>query len=247
MLAKAPTAVFASLTPDGYQTHALHGAGRDWPETNCYIDVWIELLHAMGEDPTGALGFTVGQDFEGDHFTFTKFPLEDLREQVGVDVQELAIYDTVEAHVIEQTARGRMVLFEVDGFFLPDTQGVSYRSEHTKTTIAINRVDAARRELDYFHGAGFHRLGPDDYDGVMMVGADDTTLFPYAEFVKFEKRTRLDPAISLDLLRRHITRRPEGNPVVAFRDRCATRSSLLRIGRTRSCTNTRSTRRVSSA
>ena len=219
MLAKAPIAVFPSLSPAEYRPHALHETGRDWPETNCYIDVWIELLHAMGEDPTGALGFTVAQDFEGDHFTFTKFPLDDLREQVGLEVQELAIYDTLEGHLVEQTGRGRMVLFEVDGFFLPDTRGVSYRTEHTKTTIAINRIDPARRELDYFHGSGFHAIGPDDYDGVLMVGADESALFPYAEFVKFDRRKPLDADTALFVLRRHLARRPTENPVTAFRER----------------------------
>ncbi len=218
MLAKAPAIVLPNLSPDGYRPHALHAGTRDWPETNCYIDVWIEILHALGEDPTAALGFTAAQDFEGDHFTFAKFPLEDLGEQFGLDVGELALYDTLDAHLVEQARRGRMVLVEVDGFNLPDTRGVSYRLEHTKTSIAVNRIDVARRELDYFHNAGFHRLEGDDYDALMRLGSDGG-LFPYAEFIKFERRKRLDAATSLRILRRHVGRRPTGNPVAAFRER----------------------------
>ena len=217
MLAKSPISVIPSLDPATYTPHALHEGARDWPETNCYIDVWIEILHALGEDPRAALGFTVGQDFEGDHFTFSKYPLEDLYDLYGLEVQELALYDTLQSHVVEQTARGRMVVFEVDGHYLPDTRGVSYQLEHTKTTIAVNRIDPARRELDYFHGPGFFTLGGDDYDAIMRQGADG--LFPYAEFIKFDRRKRLDPAQSCDLFCRHLERRPFDNPVAAFRER----------------------------
>lgn len=216
MLAKAPIIVLPSLSPDRYTPHALHAGDRDWPETNCYIDVWIEILNALNEDATAALGFTVAQDFEGDHFTFSKFPLEDLYEQFGLEVQELAIYDSLEAHIVEQSSRNRMVLFEVDSFFLPDTRGVSYRFEHTKTTIAVNRIDPQKQELDYFHGSGFYTLGGEDYRSLLRTGDDG--LFPYAEFVKFERRKRLDAATSLLILRRHLARRPIENPVAAFRE-----------------------------
>ena len=219
MLATAPIAVFPAISPDRWTPHALHDGTRDWPETNCYIDVWIEILHAMNEDATSALGFTVAQDFEGDHFTFQKFPLEDLAEEFGLEVQELAIYDSLEAHIVEQTRRGRLVLLELDSFFLPDTRGVSYRLEHTKTTIAVNRIDPSRREIDYFHGPGLFALGPDDYERVLMTDMPEGALFPYAEFVKLDRHKRLDATTSLKILRRHLARRPIENPVAAFRDR----------------------------
>jgi hypothetical protein len=213
--------VLSWLSPTHHRPHPLHDGARDWPETNCYIDVWIEILHALAEDPAAALGFTVAQDFEGDHFTFSKFPLEDLYDLFGLEVQELAIYDALETHIAEQTARGRMVLVEVDSFFLPDTRGVSYRIEHTKTTIAVNRIDSARRELDYFHGPGFFTVAGDDYDGLLRTrpAAGETVLFPYAEFVKFEHRKRFDPTAARALLHRHLARRPLENPVAAFRAR----------------------------
>ena len=216
MLAKAPIAVLPSLSPTRYMRHALHSAARDWPETNCYVDLWIEILNALNEDATAALGFTAAQDFEGDHFTFTKFPPEDLYLQFGLEVGELALYDTLETHVVEQASRGRMVVVEVDGFFLPDTRGTSYRVDHTKTTIAVNRIDPGRRELDYFHGPGFFTLSGEDYDAILR-GAGP--LLPYAEFVKLDRRKRLDAATSLLVLRRHVDRRPAANPVAAFRER----------------------------
>ena len=85
----------ADITPQTYQQSRLHAAGRDWPETNCYTDMWIEILHATGAEPAAGLGFTLTQDFEGDHFTFFKFPQEDLEALYGARVTELAIYDTV--------------------------------------------------------------------------------------------------------------------------------------------------------
>ena len=75
------------IEPATYRSHLLHAPDRIWLETNCYIDVWIEVLHAFGLEPLAALPFTVGQDFEGDHFTFFKFPPEDLRALFGLSVQ----------------------------------------------------------------------------------------------------------------------------------------------------------------
>ena len=57
--------------------HSLHRSDRCWTETNCYVDVWIEVLHALGLDPTAAGAFTLSTDFEGDQWTFFKFPPED--------------------------------------------------------------------------------------------------------------------------------------------------------------------------
>ena len=222
MLAASPIAVLPSLSPSRYSPHALHSGERDWPETNCYVDLWIEVLNALNEDATAALGFTAAQDFEGDHFTFSKFPAEDLYLQFGLEVQELALYNELETHVVEQTRRGRMVIVEVDGFHLPDTRGTSYRAEHSKTTIAINRIDPARGELDYFHGAGFFALSGEDYDAIVRC---DARSLPYAEFVKLDRRKRLDAATSLLILRRHVARRPRENPVAAFRDRVRDQAS----------------------
>jgi len=39
------------LDPAAYTPSALHHPDRTFPETNCYVDLWIELLHALGIDP----------------------------------------------------------------------------------------------------------------------------------------------------------------------------------------------------
>jgi hypothetical protein len=200
----------------------LHDETRDWPETNCYVDLWIELLAARGFAPEAALGFTLIQDWEGDQFTFFKFAPRDLEACYGAVVQELSIYDSVEAHAIEQTARGRAVLVEVDGFYLPDTRGVSYRRQHTKTTIAINRIDPVARQLEYFHNAGFFALDGEDYDGVftkLPQQSRDDILFPYVEFARFDGTALKGEALraaALAWLSQHYARRPQRNPVWAF-------------------------------
>ena len=95
--------------PATYVRHPIHGDGRIWAETNCYVDLWIELLHALGRDPVAALPFTLAIDFEGDQWTFFKFPLADLSDLYGLDVQELAIWRPLADHVEEQVTRGRPV------------------------------------------------------------------------------------------------------------------------------------------
>ena len=219
--AEAPYAITA-LHPADHVRHALHDETRDWPETNCYVDLWIELLAARGFRPEAGLGFTLSQDWEGDQFTFFKFPLHDLAALYGAIVQELSIYDCVETHTIEQASRGRAVLIEVDGFYLPDTRGVSYRRQHTKTTIAVNRLDPASRSLEYFHNAGFFALEGEDYDGVFtkLPQQDrDDVLFPYVEFVRFDREPLQGDglrAAALARLRQHYAGRPKQNPVRAF-------------------------------
>lgn len=213
--------VFAGLDPASYKPHALHHPERMWPETNCYVDLWIETLHAFGSEPEAMLGFTLTQDFEGDQFTFFKVPLEDLEALYGIRCTELAIYDRVEAHVAQQLTRGRLCLVEMDSFYMPDTHGVGYKNEHGKTTVAINRLDPANRSIDYFHNAGFFRLEGDDFDGLfhMKDGPEELPFLPYTEFAKFPaQRPAQDHLHSYAerLAKQHFARLPADNPVAAF-------------------------------
>ena len=217
----------AAARPDislaGHRQHWLHDPARHWGQTNCYVDLWIELLHALGHAPEAALGFAAGLDFEGDQFTFFKFPQHDLEQLFGVKVQELAVYDTLEAQVLEQVRRGRFVLVEVDGFYLPDTQDVSYQLEHTKTTVGINAFEPDARRMTYFHNAGFYALEGDDFDAALRrlptIADNEDVLFPYAEFVK-DTGLRLAPdalrARARALTRTHVAGRPAANPLLAF-------------------------------
>ena len=218
-------AVLPHLDPADYRPHPLHAADRIWPETNCSVDLWIELLSSLGLPPEPALAFTVGLDFEGDQFTFFKIPPEDLQALYGIRLQELAIYDAPDAHAAEQVARGRPVLMELDSFHLPDTRGVSYRTEHGKTTVGINRIDREARRLDYFHNGGYYTLAFDDYTALFQMGnrLPEVPFLPYTEFVKLPDRpVAVDRvAAALDGLRRHLATRPEANPVRAFKDRIA--------------------------
>jgi hypothetical protein len=214
-------AVFANLDPVRYRPHALHDSNRIWPQTNCYADLWIEVLGTLKLPPEAMLGFTMTQDFEGDQFTFFKVPLDDLEALYGIRCAELAIYDRLERHVAAQIGRGRLCLVELDSFYMPDTQGAGYRREHGKTTIAINRLDPHRRELDYFHNDGFFRLEGEDFDGLFQRGAlDDSLSFPpYVEFAKLPERPHgLDHIrpTARQLFSRHVRRRPKTNPIRAF-------------------------------
>lgn len=209
------------LDPAGFRPHALHNRARHWPETNCYVDLWIEVVANLGHKPEAMLGFTATQDFEGDQFTFFKVPLEDLEGLYGLRVNELSIFDRLESHVLEQIGRGRLVLVEVDGYFLPDTRGVSYRLQHRKTTVAINSLDPVARRMTYFHNAGFFALEAGDYDGLFGTpGAahDPAQLFPYVEFVKIsDGPVAREPVVAARrLLAHHIARRPRQNPVRAY-------------------------------
>lgn len=217
---EAAAAVFPALDPATHRRHTLHAPERAWPETNCSVDLMIEVLAARGFDPRAALGFTVTQDWEGDHFTFFKIPAADLLDLYGVEVIELAIFDDLERHLVTQVGRGRLPLVELDSFHLPDTRGVSYGASHGKTTVGINRIDPAARRLDYFHNAGYFTLQGADYDALLQpYRAGALPLFPYAEIVKFDCGPTASDlrAAARDLLRRHLGRRPAENPFTAWR------------------------------
>ncbi len=213
------------LDAQRYEAHALHRGERAWMETNCYADLWIEVLHAFGYDPTAVLPFTLGLDFEGDQWLFFKPPTGDLLELYGVDVQELNIWRNLLDHVIEQVSRKRVVLVEMDAFFLPDTAGVSYRLAHTKSTVGIQSIDRDARTLGYFHNAGYFSLSGDDFTALFGLEREKRAdeLVPYTEFAKLQVNPGMLQAElvqrSLGLLRKQLARRPASNPFTRFRER----------------------------
>ena len=215
--------VIPGLTPGNFVAHPFHANAETWSETNCYTDVWIELLHTLGMEPLALLPFSFCADFEGDQWTFLKPSPSDVWALYGLDVQELNLWDDLAGHVGEQVGRGNLPLVEVDSFYLPDTRGTAYQAEHAKTTIAINALDFERRHLGYFHNGGYFELTDADFEGVLRIGADSgsAALAPYAEFVKLKRRALLPPArlreTSLELARQYVARRPLDNPFAAYR------------------------------
>ncbi len=231
----APGAPLAALDPDTYVAHPLHDDARDWPETNCYVDLWIEVLHALGLNPVAALAFTLSSDFDGEQWQFFKFPPEDLRSLFGIEVQELNVWRPLPMHIEEHLRLGHLVTVEADSWFLPDTTGASYRLGHQKSTIAPARIDRDRHVLGYFHNRGYYELEGEDYDGVVRPdsgGVNDGVLPPYAEVVVLDRLRRPDDGAlrtaAAELLAEHLARRPATNPVVRLTERIGADIEWLR-------------------
>ena len=89
------------LDPATYRPHAIHTGERTYPETNCYTDIVVELLHAHGDEPLAAMGFLVRMDFEGDQWTFFKSPPDDLERLFGVDIHGMQPYRALTTQVEE--------------------------------------------------------------------------------------------------------------------------------------------------
>jgi hypothetical protein len=209
------------LDPANYQPHRLHTQERDWAETNCYVDIWIELLNAMGHEPLAALPFTLSIDFEGDQWTFFKFPLADLYELYGLDVQEMAAWRPLTAHIEEQLKGNKPVLVELDSFHLPDTEGSAYKIAHVKSTVAITHFDAGNHRMGYFHGQGYYELERQNFRDVFYLDSNDPArLPPYVEIVKSRKGKKLGQSqlvdASLNLLKKQLRMIPEKNPFNDF-------------------------------
>lgn len=210
------------LDPAVYRPHALHSPDRMFQETNCYTDLWIELLHAHGHEPLAMLAFCTVVDFEGDQWSFFKPPPEDLARLYGLEVQEFVVYRTLPEHIALQTELGRVVIVEVDSFYLPDTAGRSYRETHEKSSIAVDSIDLDGERLTYFHGTGLHALEGDDFRGALRVGREYSpdVLAPYIELVRSDHLSACPAdelrSVAAELLATQLLRRPSSHPVTRF-------------------------------
>ena len=208
------------LSPETYRPHPLHEPDRTWPETNCVLDLWIELLHALNLSSEPLLSVAAQQDFEGDQFGFTKLSYDDLEFLYGMRVQELSLYEPLEEHVARQISRGRLCFVAADAYYLPDTGQASYRRLHRTTTIGINRLDREKREIEYFHNGGYFRLAAPDYQSVFETSADDNAgrqpLVEYTSLCPNQLGVAECKSRGKLLLAKHWERRPHLNPIKLF-------------------------------
>jgi hypothetical protein len=210
-----------------YKRHALHAEDLVWVEKNCYVDVWIELIHALGCEPLAMLPFVAAIDFEGDQWTFFKPKHDELFDLYGIDVQELNLWRNLVDHVQVHVGNGKMVAVEADAFFLPDTAGTDYQRQHTKSTIIICDFDLEQRKLGYFHNAGYYALEGADFEKLFRIDAPpDPTFMPFfAEVVRVDRLVKRAPdelrSMSRVLLQKHLSRRPVKNPVTRFGEQLA--------------------------
>lgn len=208
-----------------YQRSVLHADSCLWLEKNCYVDICIEAVHALGLEPRAMLPFTAAVDFEGDQWTFFKPSHDEMRELYGIDVQEMNVWRPLIEHAVEHLANGKLIATESDAFWLPDTAGTDYRGQHTKTTIVIADLDRANRRLGYFHNAGYFELSGEDFDRTFRLDVPVTAEFMplYAETMRIDRIVRR-PArelveLSKNLWRKHLQRLPASNPVQRFEAR----------------------------
>lgn len=200
----------------------LHAPERVWVQKNCYIDIWISLLHALGLEPHACLPFVLAVDFDGDQWTFFKPTHDDLYELYGIDVQELTVWKPLLEHAQEHLAAGRLISTEADAYWLPDTAGTDYRHKHTKTTIVLNDLDTAKRRLGYFHNTGYYFLEGEDFDRTFHCSeVPDPAFMPlFAELLKVDRVVVRRPeelrAMSRMLLAKYLGRRPATNPIDRF-------------------------------
>ncbi len=205
-----------------YKPSVLHADDCIWVEKNCYIDIWIEVVHALGLEPVAMMPFTVALNFEDDQWTFFKPPHGELYDLYGIDVQELNVWRPLIDHALTHLRTKKLLATEADAYWLPDTAGTDYRSQHTKTTIVIQSLDIERRRLGYFHNASYHELDGEDFARLFRLGEPhDPAYMPFfAELIRFDRKIALSlddlRARSRRHLRAHLERRPTDNPVARF-------------------------------
>jgi hypothetical protein len=213
--------------PASYQPHFTHDADRSWPETNCYFDLGIELLHALGLDPVPAFACTLSADHDGVQWSFLKQPPEDLRRLYGLEIAEENVWQPVLETIESGPSRGILHTVEVDSWWLPDTAGTAYRSEHVKTTILPTRVDREARLMWYLHNAGLYELRDEDFDGVFgQIPTSAVVLPPYIEQIRLYPG-RVEQGALETIAREHASRLPQGNPIDRLADGVRTATKWL--------------------
>jgi len=218
----AGTVSLLGLDPGSYRRHFLHGPGRDYAETNCYIDTLIEFVHALGSEPLAMMGCVLPVDFEGDQWTFFKPRSEDVEALYGIDIHEMQPYRPLPDQIAEQIGAGRTLVVELDSFHLPDTAATSYRAAHVKTSVIAEAIDREAETLRYFHGDGYFELAGEDYRGVFRLGREYSgdVLPPYTELLRLDAGPRLDGeelrGAAREMLRAQAARRPSDNPFDRF-------------------------------
>jgi hypothetical protein len=222
------------LDPANYSRHLIHGEDRTWIETNCYVDVLIELIHSLGFEPIAGLPFTFCIDFEGDQWTFFKYPHIDLHKLYGLELQELNPWNKLVEHVERQVNLGRPVLVELDSYFLPDTAGTAYQIEHVKSTVAVNEISIEKKHMGYFHGQGYYHLKPEDFTQIFQLDgiAHERVLPPYIELVKCHRQPdeltgKALLSASLEVFSRNLALTPKTNPFVKFSQQFALDNAWL--------------------
>jgi len=210
-----------ALDPSNYQRHVLHSEDCQWPEKNCYFDVWIELVHALGCDPHAMIPVVAALDFEGDQWTFYKPPHNELRDLYGIDVTEMTSWRPLIEHALEHLGAGKLIAVETDAWWLPDVAGTDYRRNHVKSTIVLADVDPGARRLGYFHNASYYSLEGEDFDHTFRMAAQDPAALPlFAELIRVDRLVKRSPddlrARAKQSMREHLDRRPRDNPVLRF-------------------------------
>ncbi len=205
-----------------YRPHALHGEAATWQEKNCYVDLWIELVHALGNDPLALMLPALTVDFEGDQWTFFKPSHDEMRRFYGIDVQEMILWRPLLDHAVEHLSAGKLICIETDAIWLPDTAGTDYRRNHVKTSVVLADVDVAAQRLGYFHGPGYFQLEGDDFAQLFQLAnpVDAKRLPLFAELVRRERLRRPTPdalrALAAAGLPDLVARCPASNPVHRF-------------------------------
>ncbi|KIQ11809.1 DUF1839 family protein [Rhodococcus sp. MEB064] len=208
--------------PVNHVPHAIHRGDRVWSQTNCYVDLWIEVVHALKADPVPAAAVVLSTDFDGRQWDFVKFQPEDMRALYGIRIDEMNVWKPFWEHIVENLGDEVLCTVEVDSYYLPDTDGINYHIGSSKTTIVPVVVDIDAERMEYFHNSGYHVVQGEDFRKVLSIDAV-VPLPPYVERIGIDTdRLALGAAhadVDLDIVRSHIARRPVRNPVAALGER----------------------------
>ncbi len=83
-----PKEWLSAVAPQAYRPHALHDAVSAYGLNNCYVDLLVELVHALGEDPLAMLGSLAAPSGRPRSVHLRQAPPGGPRALYGIDVHE---------------------------------------------------------------------------------------------------------------------------------------------------------------
>ena len=160
----------ADLDPAALRaSSAAHAATAAWPETNCYVDLWIELLHALASSRWRRCR-SRSPSTRRRPVDVLQVPPRRPRRALRRRRHELNVWRSLHRSRCRAAGpgapvdrRSRRVLSARHGGHVLSHASTSRRRSRSRRSIV------EERRLGYFHNAGYYELDGDDFAGVFRL------------------------------------------------------------------------------
>ena len=224
--ALAVTLQLFALDATKYVPHSLHGGDRTWTETNCWLDMMIEVLHIVEAGPGGSGGLHAQHRLR----RRTVDPVQVSRPRTFAPSTGWRWPRCTCGAPPSTTSKSNWpwaasAVWRSTPGSCPTPQASPTKRRTPRPAIVPQMLDRTGRKMGYFHNAGYFEVSGDDFDGLFYLAGltDAYVLPPYMETIRLDRIRHISDddltAAALALTREHLARRAVTNPLIGFRER----------------------------